>query len=1263
MHQSRSLTLCVLSLRLFPAALSLQLNSEIRALLGQIGLGEGEAEQSVLDRFKGKELPHDPEEDDETGMIDDDDEEEEAMTPAERRAQAKAAKKALVVEQNAAAVAKQQAAKAAAQAAAAPANGKTATTPAAAPAVSLSRAKPVKEEPAARVKKGAAVKQEEADDEAAEDDNDAQQSKPVVQAKDAFPLNNPSLPAAAAPSTLPASASSAAALKWWDQAPHVTLQFPVATKSAASTGKKVALSGNGASSVGFVLPKTVEECHTLATERLAAVVEHFETVNAGRSSDARWLSTVMTSGTLSDKVAGMTLMIQESPLYRLGILDKLLAMARKQGRRENGMAIDALKDLFTNDLLPPGRKLVSFAAQPFFKSPRSASNPAPSETQLTYWMLEDSIKSRYMDFLSILEEGTHDEMSYIKKARLMQLNDLLLASPEREKVILALLVNKMGDADKKIASRVVFLLTEIIKTHPGFKLSLIVELEQLLYRAHIAPRAQYYAIIFLNQMVFAASGEEALANKLIAVYFLLFKQFITNNKKEREAELEIEAKRAAKKRARAKQQAEAGHKPYRNKKDSSAPPPKKYGGSNSVKSLPSTAGKKGFVSVEASDALRSKLLGGLLTGINRALPYASPMAVEGDGAPVDEKPASATSASTQSGASLVWSQIDMLFNLVHTTSFNTSIQALMLLYQVLSKSIAAGGGPNTDRFYRALYDKILAPELNSGSTGGGSGSAKHGLFLNLLFKSMKHDTNSERVAAFAKRICQICLNQAPTFICGCLFLLSEIMKSQQGLRMLVSQPPAHSKLKPVGKPGTTGSKAENQEEDDEEEEHFVDAPEDGEEAAVAAVKSEPAAADGASDSTAVTLLKESYDPTKRDPQFAHAKSSCLWELLLLARHYHPSVVKFAGDILSGASIVYPGDPLRDFTAMNFLDRFCFKNPKKPKVASEAKGAKRDDKVSNAFTRPAPAPYTAVNTPHFLARAAAAGGGTDAVPADQGFLLKYFATKSESDKLKLEKKAKDELVDGTEEEEDAFADELIEKEMRKVEPDGWMDDEDLGSIEGSDDEEDDEEGGAEGADAEGEEGEEGEELDFEGADAPMSDDEVDDEAAAEAAALAEMEGGGAEGSDEDRSDAEDDDDDDEEDFNFDDSDEDDDDEDAARPKGKKDRSASVFASADEFADLLNSANDTGVSVKQSAWEKRAALEDRPKKGGGAGGYKAAPKVSGGGAGKGAKKGGRGLATPEKPSFKQKRKAAEASGGSHKKGGGKKGGGGGGKRQRK
>jgi hypothetical protein len=106
-------------------------------------------------------------------------------------------------------------------------------------------------------------------------------------------------------------------------------------------------------------------------------------------------------------------------------------------------------------------------------------------------------------------------------------------------------------------------------------------------------------------------------------------------------------------------------------------------------------------------------------------------------------------------------------------------------------------------------------------------------------------------------------------------------------------------------------------------------------------------------------------------------------------------------------------------------------------------------------------------------------------------------------------------------------------------------------------------------------------------------------------------------------------------------------------------ASVFASAEEFADLLNSANDSGVSRKQSAWEKRSSVEDardqpkgRPRKGaGGAGksvGYKPAPAPGRAGAKGAPKKSG---APSEKPSFKQmKRKQMDSKGSSSKKKGG-------------
>jgi len=1228
--------------------------------MGRIGLErEGETEDSVLARFKGREdqvrydddeeadvqnMIRDLKDDDGAGSDGDEQEEEveQKLTPKQRREAEKQAKRELVAAQNAAGQAKAAAkvAATAAAAAAAPAKGKTAAaaTPASSTVVSLSRAKPVKEEPAPR---GKQVKQEED-----ADMEDAEPQPRPVQPKDAFPLNNvTAVPAAAPPRTVNTGAGSN--LKWWQQAAKdLPLSFPPAAKSAQSSGKKVSLSNDGAASSGVVsLPDTVEECVKLAQEKLAAVVSHFEALNGSRSSDARWLSTVMSSGTLSDKVAGMTLMVQEAPLYRLAVIDALLAMAHKQGRRENSMASDALKDLFLNDLLPP-RKLVALANQPYFKQRAAAlasggvraaaALPKPSESALAYMAWEDALKTRYLDFLSVLEAGTHDEMTYIKKARVQQVYDLLLGAPERERVLLSLLVNKLGDGDKKIGARVVYLLGELIKKHPAFKLALISELEQLLYRSNISKRAQYFAIIFLNQVVFTAGGsDEPLANKLISVYFLLFKQFIAANKQEREQLEAVEAKRAAKRKARAMAQAEGGHRPFKASKFKEAP--KQYGGSNSVsaKVAAAIARKKGHTSLEASDALRSKLLGGLLTGINRALPYATQLAVEGG-----EDLSVPTDGAHATGVQAVLQQMDMLFNLVHTTAFPTSVQALMLLYQVLSRSIVAGGGANTDRFYRALYDKVLAPELLT-STG------KHGLFLNLLYKSLKNDPNAERVAAFAKRLLQVAAQHQPPFICGVLFMLSEVLKTQRGLAMLLTQPAA--RLKVVDKATAGDVKPRVDELSDDEEEHFRDVTEEEEadkqkqkqdkakadaqkaqeveeEQEKAAASSEaPAAAEARliSELSSQPIVRGAYDPMKREPQYAQARSSCLWELLLFARHFHPSVSRFANTILSGESITYPGDPLKDFTAMNFLDRFCFKNPKQQRKDQAAK----KPAAPSAFTRPdSSLAYTPVNTPAFLARAMAASSGSGAAVADdQQFLARYFTQKSRLDSKSgkgASQRERELEVDATEEEEEAFAEEIIEREMRKVEG-GLLDEEedDLGAYSSGE-----------------------EELDFEGDDAPMSDDDVDEEAAAEAEALAEMEAGG-----DDSEEGMSGDDDDEDEFPALDSDEEDEDEDDLGG-GKRDRNASVFASAEEFADLLNSANDTGVSAKQSAWEKqRSEPEERGSRRGGRGasGYKAAPKPGGS-----KKKGGGapGGVVPEKPSFKRKLAEARASSGKKGKGGG-------------
>lgn len=65
-----------------------------------------------------------------------------------------------------------------------------------------------------------------------------------------------------------------------------------------------------------------------------------------------------------------------------------------------------------------------------------------------------------------------------------------------------------------------------------------------------------------------------------------------------------------------------------------------------------------------------------------------------------------------------------------------------------------------------FYRKMLDPGLMLCS--------KQGMFLNLVYKSLKADIVLRRVKAFVKRLLQVTCEQMPPFICGALYLVSEI---------------------------------------------------------------------------------------------------------------------------------------------------------------------------------------------------------------------------------------------------------------------------------------------------------------------------------------------------------------------------------------------------------------------------------------------------------------------------------------------------------
>lgn len=225
--------------------------------------------------------------------------------------------------------------------------------------------------------------------------------------------------------------------------------------------------------------------------------------------------------------------------------------------------------------------------------------------------------------------------------------------------------------------------------------------------------------------------------------------------------------------------------------------------------------------------------------------------------------------------------LDTLFRITHSSNFNTSIQALMLIQQLTVANKVSG-----DRFYRTLYESLLDPRVTT--------SSKQSLYLNLLYKALKNDLNVRRVKAFVKRLVQVLGMHQPSFICGIFYMIRELEKTFTGLTALVDQP---------------------EELDDDEEEIFRDVldedDEQPEEAPVVETKPKQSNA---------------YDPRKRDPEHSNADRSCLWELLPFTNHFHPSVSLNASNLLEHKPMSGKPD-LTLHTLTHFLDRFVYRTPK------------------------------------------------------------------------------------------------------------------------------------------------------------------------------------------------------------------------------------------------------------------------------------------------------------------------------------------------
>ncbi|KAK4453578.1 ribosome biogenesis protein MAK21 [Podospora aff. communis PSN243] len=588
---------------------------------------------------------------------------------------------------------------------------------------------------------------------------------------------------------------------------------------------------------GSILPRAaIANLKAFAEELLELDASAYAAQQSSRSTQ-KFMSTIMKSGTYSDKVSALTLSIQESPVHNRKAFESLIALAGKKSRGQAIAALGALVDLLGNgDLLPSDRRLRTFESQPALLAALLQSGPTVwdqgrplpgkiTKIHLMVWAYEDWLKAAFFRIVQLLEVWCCDEVEYSRSRALDFVFGLLKSKPEQEANLLRLLVNKLGDRDRKIASRASYLILQLLNLHPGMKTVVITAVEhEVLLKPVQSIRAKYYAINTLNQTILS-SREPAVADTLLRIYFDIF---LTLLKTGQLGSLDS---------------VDQGKQPA----------------SNSQRKRKGRGKPEASTKPDQEEETTQKLVSSLLTGVNRAIPF------------------------TASDDTTLEQHLDTMFRITHSSNFNTSVQALMLIQQLAtSKHLAV------DRFYRTLYESLFDPRLVT--------SSKQALYLNLLYRALKNDVDVRRVKAFVKRLVQILSLHQPSFACGILFLIAELEGTFPDLQALLDVP----------------------EENDEEEEVYKDVT--GEEALTAA------AAAALSEDGKPKVKRIEYDGRKRDPEHSNAHRSCLWELVPFLSHFHPSVSVFAANLLHREKGL-PKPDLANHTLMHFLDKFVYRNPK------------------------------------------------------------------------------------------------------------------------------------------------------------------------------------------------------------------------------------------------------------------------------------------------------------------------------------------------
>lgn len=282
--------------------------------------------------------------------------------------------------------------------------------------------------------------------------------------------------------------------------------------------------------------------------------------------------------------------------------------------------------------------------------------------------------------------------------------------------------------------------------------------------------------------------------------------------------------------------------------------------------------------------------------------------------------------------------VNTIYRLIYLSNISIAFQALSLLLQLVLVQ-----NEKHDRFYNALYKKMTDLEIINAN------NKITSLYFHIIHRSVHQDANVTRAKAFIKRLLQMTLSFPSAKACGAIIVINKLLRSRPELLSLDFQ-----KVTTKTTIDDTAMKAKLKmlqfEASDDEEETYKDVEFDEEGKQVRVEKESSSSASwihvqntdqqkSNAEKGNVAKAPSKYDPFKRSAAFSGSEFTLYHELVLLSKYFHPTVQVFIENIMKKQNIKYFGDPLKDFSLSQFLERFSFKNPKKADSSEETSAFK------------------------------------------------------------------------------------------------------------------------------------------------------------------------------------------------------------------------------------------------------------------------------------------------------------------------------------